>query len=141
MNIFRLSNAAGTPLLAAILFLTITFQLQTLPSPAEAVQTQSMDLVKSAQQALTEKGFDPGPADGLWGPKTKKAVMGFQEKEGIAASGELDAETQKLLLGGGSSAPAMAAPAAHASPAVMSAPADTGADVPDSEIAWGRHKK
>ncbi len=137
MNIFRLSNAAGFSWLTAILFLTIV-TLSPTPS-AESVQTQSMDLVKRAQQALADKGFDPGPADGLWGPRTKKAVTGFQESEGIPSTGELDETTQTLLLGEGSSA--SAAPASsHAGASSMGGPTDTGADVPDSEIVWGRHK-
>ena len=31
--------------------------------------------VKLAQQALKDRGYDPGPIDGIFGPKTRKAVL------------------------------------------------------------------
>ncbi len=33
--------------------------------------------VKAAQQALRDKGYDPGPADGMMGPRTRAAVRDF----------------------------------------------------------------
>ncbi len=56
------------------------------------------DLVKKAQLALVEKGYDPGPVDGFWGPQTKNGVMEFQKKEGLPVSGRLDDATKKRLL-------------------------------------------
>lgn len=49
--------------------------------------------VKSAQQALNEAGFDAGPADGLFGNKTAKAVRAFQKSRGLTVNGELDDAT------------------------------------------------
>ena len=64
--------------------------------------------VRGAQQALRDKGFDPGPVDGRMGPRTAAAVREFQSKENIIASGQLDAETRGRLMTSGtdSSAPA-----------------------------------
>jgi len=53
--------------------------------------------VRAAQQALQDKGYDVGPIDGIMGPKTQAAIRGFQQKEGIQASGQLDARTRSAL--------------------------------------------
>ena len=53
--------------------------------------------VKAAQQALKDKGHDPGPVDGVMGPKTQAALKDFQSKEGLKASGQLDTETMAKL--------------------------------------------
>ena len=53
--------------------------------------------VKAVQQALKEKGHDPGEIDGKMGPKTQAALRDFQSQEGINASGRLDAETMSKL--------------------------------------------
>jgi len=64
--------------------------------------------VRGAQQALRDKGFDPGPVDGTMGPRTTAAVRDFQSKEGLTATGQLDADTRARLMAGAheSSAPA-----------------------------------
>jgi peptidoglycan hydrolase-like protein with peptidoglycan-binding domain len=43
------------------------------------------------------KGFDPGPIDGIMGPKTTSALKDFQKKEGLQVTGRLNAETQARL--------------------------------------------
>ncbi|OLC13824.1 MAG: hypothetical protein AUH29_11875 [Candidatus Rokubacteria bacterium 13_1_40CM_69_27] len=53
--------------------------------------------VRSAQEALRDKGFDPGPIDGVMGPKTRAAVTNFQKKEGLKATGRLDVATMSRL--------------------------------------------
>ena len=55
------------------------------------------DQVKAAQQALKDKGHDPGAIDGVMGPKTKQALRDFQKKEGLKESGQLDSETMAKL--------------------------------------------
>jgi peptidoglycan hydrolase-like protein with peptidoglycan-binding domain len=53
--------------------------------------------VRSAQQALMDKGYNPGPVDGVMGPRTKAAVTDFQRKEGLEANGSLDMQTMSRL--------------------------------------------
>ena len=53
--------------------------------------------VRSAQQALMDKGFNPGPIDGVQGPRTTAAVRDFQQKENLTVTGQLDAETMERL--------------------------------------------
>jgi hypothetical protein len=61
------------------------------------------DDVRAAQQALREKGFDPGPVDGVKGTRTTAAIKDFQQKNNLTVTGMLDAETRDRLLA--SSAP------------------------------------
>jgi len=55
------------------------------------------EMVKAAQQALREKGHDPGSVDGRMGPKTQQALRDFQNAQGIQVTGELDAKTMVSL--------------------------------------------
>lgn len=45
------------------------------------------ELVRAVQEALTEQGFDPGPSDGLMGPRTREAIGAFQEARGLEPDG------------------------------------------------------
>ena len=53
--------------------------------------------VKAAQQALKDKGHDPGMVDGRMGPKTQAALRDFQKAQGLEASGRLDTKTVQAL--------------------------------------------
>lgn len=53
--------------------------------------------VKAAQQALKDKGHDPGEVDGKMGPKTQAALRDFQKAQGMQATGRLDAKTAQAL--------------------------------------------
>ncbi len=59
--------------------------------------TMKSEQVKAVQQALKDKGHDPGAVDGKMGPKTQAALRDFQSKEGLKASGRLDADTMAKL--------------------------------------------
>jgi hyperosmotically inducible periplasmic protein len=62
--------------------------------------------VRLAQERLKHKGFDPGPIDGIWGPRTAAAVGEFQRKEGLTVTSRLDADTLgKLDVGVGGASP------------------------------------
>lgn len=39
--------------------------------------------VKQLQEALKSKGHDPGPIDGIMGPKTQAALRDYQQKENV----------------------------------------------------------
>ncbi|NGN95583.1 M23 family metallopeptidase [Nocardioides sp. KC13] len=49
-----------------------------------AATVLDLSTVHGIQQALTALGFDPGPIDGLDGPKTQAAVAAFQAANGLA---------------------------------------------------------
>jgi hyperosmotically inducible protein len=62
--------------------------------------------VRAAQEKLKEKGYDPGPIDGIWGPRTAAAVGEFQRKENLTVTSRLDSSTLgKLDVGVGGGAP------------------------------------
>ncbi len=52
---------------------------------------------KALQQALKDKGFDPGPVDGVIGAGTKKALKAWQKSEGLPADGYASLETLTRL--------------------------------------------
>jgi peptidoglycan hydrolase-like protein with peptidoglycan-binding domain len=54
-------------------------------------------LVKQLQQALKNKGFDPGVLDGVFGLGTKDAVRKFQKANGLVADGIVGQTTWKAL--------------------------------------------
>jgi peptidoglycan hydrolase-like protein with peptidoglycan-binding domain len=51
-----------------------------------------------AQVLLDMAGFSPGVIDGRAGSSLKEAIRGFQEANGLQASGELDGPTRSALL-------------------------------------------
>lgn len=55
--------------------------------------------VRAAQEALRHKGFDPGPTDGVMGPRTMAALSDFQRANGLPVTGKLDARTASELVG------------------------------------------
>jgi len=50
-----------------------------------------------AQTKLKTNGFDPGPIDGIVGPKTVEAVKAFQASKGMTEDGKLNAKTFAAL--------------------------------------------
>lgn len=52
---------------------------------------------RQAQQALASRGFNPGPADGIWGERSRQATMDFQRANNIEPSGRLDSRTMAAL--------------------------------------------
>jgi peptidoglycan hydrolase-like protein with peptidoglycan-binding domain len=64
--------------------------------PAAQTNSQpdfSPDVIKRVQERLAAMGYDPGPADGKWGPKTQQAVKQLQADREHPATGRLDLGT------------------------------------------------
>ena len=60
--------------------------------------------VRSIQQALTNRGYDTGGIDGIFGTKTKNAVTAFQRANGLTVDGIVGAQTLRALgITGGNS--------------------------------------
>lgn len=53
--------------------------------------------VRDAQQALQQRGFNPGPIDGRWGPQTASAVEDFQRANNMQPTGRLDSQVLQAL--------------------------------------------
>jgi hypothetical protein len=58
------------------------------PAAAEMPLAQT-ELVGRAQRLLTELGYQPGPVDGLPGPRTNRAVSAFQGDSGLPVDGKV----------------------------------------------------
>jgi lipoprotein-anchoring transpeptidase ErfK/SrfK len=71
------------------------------PAPGAAVPAEQADdqprSVMQAQVVLDRLGFTPGVVDGKEGLSTRNALSGFQEANGLAQTGTLDASTQAAL--------------------------------------------
>lgn len=61
----------------------------------------SDSVTKQVQRLLAHRGYDPGPADGLPGKRTKRAIREFQKDQGIETNGELTPGLVAVLAGDG----------------------------------------
>jgi hyperosmotically inducible periplasmic protein len=53
--------------------------------------------VMEIQQALKDKGFDPGPIDGVMGSRTVSALKQYQKSENLTMTGRMDRDTGTKL--------------------------------------------
>lgn len=95
---------AVTVLAALLVSASIGLATETRAAEREARGTQQHDRqdasreeVKAVQEALREHGQDPGPIDGIMGPKTQAALREFQRSEGLPETGRIDPETMAKL--------------------------------------------
>ncbi len=65
-------------------------------TPSES--TRDQELIRQAQIALRDAGFEPGSIDGVMGPKTETALLQFQAAQGLPQTGRLDTTTKKQLM-------------------------------------------
>ena len=113
------------------------------------VVEDGLNLERSArrqiQQGLAAGGFDPGGADGLFGPRTRAAIRRWQSSRGARSTGYLDGPSAEALRSVGAAGLAVAATAAPAPPPVPAvaqqsppgAPADSRADSAELEgLFW-----
>jgi peptidoglycan hydrolase-like protein with peptidoglycan-binding domain len=49
--------------------------------------------IELAQKSLKARGHDPGPIDGVNGPRTTAALKAYQQAQGLEATGRLDDAT------------------------------------------------
>ncbi len=92
--------------------------------------------VREAQQALARAGYDPGPADGIWGAQSARAAMEFQRANNLNETGRLDGATRTALRGGeraGSMPPVPPAPSGT-TPAPVTPPPSTSSPVTPAPV-------
>ena len=63
------------------------------PKPAPVVDEELL----LAQKVLKDMGLYSGQLDGIYGPKTRKALLDYQYWNGLALTGELDLQTKISL--------------------------------------------
>ncbi|MBW3661288.1 MAG: peptidoglycan-binding protein [Gemmatimonadetes bacterium] len=57
----------------------------------------SEETIRAAQEALRQRGYYRGPADGRLSEATQRALLAFQVDNGVLATGNLDGRTAELL--------------------------------------------
>ena len=72
---------------------------------AEATLRLDRDARRRIQERLQAAGFDPGAADGLFGPRTRAAIRQWQESRAAPATGYLNRPAVQTLRNPDSSAP------------------------------------
>lgn len=77
--------------------LPIPIVSNTVPSNVTAEGSRPVQTTLEAQIALARLGFSPGSIDGSIGYQTRTAIRGFQQRNGIPQSGELDTATKNAL--------------------------------------------
>src|SRR5690606_2340740 len=55
------------------------------------------DMVKEVQEKLKDNNFSVGRVDGIYGPKTRSALMDYQRSEELEVTGRLNRETLDCL--------------------------------------------
>lgn len=68
------------------------------PGASAAAPGSTRDDRRALQTALKTEGFNPGPADGIFGSGTRAAIKAWQESIGQAATGQLTEVQIRLLL-------------------------------------------
>lgn len=89
--IFALALALATIL--SLLFI----ETPDVAQAAVLKQGSRGDSVKTVQQKLIRWGYLKGSADGIFGAKTKAAVIAFQKKNGLTADGIIGTRTAQAL--------------------------------------------
>jgi hypothetical protein len=67
------------------------------PNPFRAALELQARQNREVQRLLGELGYDPGPADGVIGPRTRAAVRAFQTDAGLPVDGEISDELYAAL--------------------------------------------
>ena len=66
--------------------------------PVREVPTDPRQLTREIQNALKALGYEPGPVDGIYGAKTKRAIQAFERDRGMTARGNATIELWRSLL-------------------------------------------
>lgn len=76
---------------------------QVLSSPSAEARPQTKDMgsvgnrIATVQRQLAMLGYDPGPADGVLGSKTRAAIRKFQARESLPVTGNISKALEAVL--------------------------------------------
>lgn len=118
--ILKYNNSTAYALAVALLSDQIALRGTPIVAPwPRDDRALSLDERKRLQQALKNRGFDPGPVDGVIGAGTRRALRAWQQSRGLPADAYASAATLSLLLAEASQeqASATSLPASVAVPA------------------------
>ena len=68
-----------------------------VPSSTPIGPTSPPKVIRQLQTALALLGYKVGQPDGIWGQKTRKAVVAFQKKQKLKADGLVGAKTARAI--------------------------------------------
>ena len=91
---------------------------------------------RQIQQGLAAGGFNPGGADGLFGPRTRAAIRRWQSSRGARSTGYLDGASAEALRTAGGAGPAVTAAAASAPTPVPAAQQPSPASSQVEVVFW-----
>ncbi|MDX1434535.1 MAG: peptidoglycan-binding domain-containing protein, partial [Gammaproteobacteria bacterium] len=91
--------------------LVFLLALGWLPFDAGAQGAVSRDTLAEIQSMLGELGYQPGPADGVMGERTRQAIRRYQGSAGLAVDGAPSIELRDSLRVATGRAPGAPAPA------------------------------
>lgn len=102
-SLVALNNIRDPNMILVGMVLTITPQEPTPEPPLEAQWCPRLTLgsrgnaVREVQQLLRERGFDLGGIDGIFGARTRAAVVSFQRSRNLSVTGIVDLSTWRAL--------------------------------------------
>ena len=76
-----------------------TSEAEDRTEPVREAPTDPRLLTREIQEALTALGYEPGPIDGIYGPKTKRAIQAFERAMGMKPTGTSTTELWWSLQG------------------------------------------
>lgn len=79
------------------LLVMIALAISCLPSQSDAANASAACDIAAGQKSLSDMGFNPGSADGIYGPKTANAVLRYQRAHNLRPSQSLDDATCSSL--------------------------------------------
>ena len=91
---------------------------------------------RQIQQGLAAGGFNPGGADGLFGPRTRAAIRRWQSSRGARSTGYLDGASAEALRTAGGAGQAVAAVAPSAPTPVPAAQQSSPASSQVEVVFW-----
>ena len=94
MKVMALVLAFAFVLALALVFLPSS---NDVADAAVLKQGSKGELVKTMQQRLIKWGYLSGTADGIFGAKTKAAVISFQKRNGLVADGIVGTKTAQAM--------------------------------------------
>ena len=96
MRTTHLVAVASLAMVSAV-FMAVANTTAQDPQAVEAELGLDRPTRRLIQRGLSNEGFDPGAADGLFGPRTRDAVRRWQQARGVPATGYLDGGQADLL--------------------------------------------
>lgn len=69
----------------------------TAKTSSASASAADKELIKQVQQALNDKGYDCGTADGIMGKKSKQALKDFQKDNGLTEDGIIGDQVKEAL--------------------------------------------